>query len=220
MSTMFQDFGAVGETSFGTQTHHPPSDSETEGRESAEIPRRASEAHDTVKPKGALMSWRNEEFRMKVRLQKVVNDFEFGTDFRPVAYKSDGSRFDIDTTIKLNVNASYQVSFNFRPIVRIERLEIMDDVKTPTETARDIESITYIAYFDTKTRERSKNKERSKIHFTLDLGEHGHLNFDILAKFYPDKSESHVSWGNVLHEIELEALCVDGEVKVSKTKYR
>lgn len=52
------------------------------------------------------------------------------------------------------------------------RLEIMGEVKSPTETARDIESVTYTTYFDTKAKETSKKRERSKVHVTLDVSAH------------------------------------------------
>ena len=44
-------------------------------------------ATDVPTTQGALMSWRNETFKLKTRIQKVVNNSEFGLDHRPVSYK-------------------------------------------------------------------------------------------------------------------------------------
>ncbi|XP_022648783.1 uncharacterized protein LOC111245131 isoform X2 [Varroa destructor] len=140
---------------------------------------------------------------------------ESGKSRKEVFYKGDGARFDLDTTIKFNINGTYELSIIFRPVVRIERMEIMGDVKTPSEKSRDLESVTYVAYFDTKAKQNSKNGKRDKIHIFLDLGEYGPLNFDLQAKYYREK-DNHAVWGNQLHHIDLEAFCSGGEVKISK----
>ncbi|OQR77814.1 CB1 cannabinoid receptor-interacting protein 1-like [Tropilaelaps mercedesae] len=168
---------------------------------------------------GALASWKTEVIRGTVTLKKVTEADGSGIMFSHPRYKGDGSRFDLDTTIKLNVNSSYELSIIFRPVVRIERMEIMGDVKVPSEKSRDIESITYVTYFDTKAKQTSKNGNRDKIHLFFDLGDHGLFNFDLQAKYYAEK-DNHVAWGNPLHYIELEASCIDGEVKLCKTLFR
>ncbi|XP_022702993.1 uncharacterized protein LOC111268331 isoform X3 [Varroa jacobsoni] len=153
--------------------------------------------------RGALPSWRKATIQLIVTIQRMTEIDGADMKYRSLSYKGDGARFDLDTTIKFNINGTYELSIIFRPVVRIERMEIMGDVKTPSEKSRDLESVTYVAYFDTKAKQNSKNGKRDKIHIFLD------------AKYYREK-DNHAVWGNQLHHIDLEAFCSGGEVKISK----
>lgn len=49
------------------------------------------------------------------------------------------------------------------------RMEIGGEVKAPSESSRDIESVTYVTGFDTKAKATSKKGKRDKINFNVDV---------------------------------------------------
>ncbi|XP_070383591.1 CB1 cannabinoid receptor-interacting protein 1-like isoform X1 [Dermacentor albipictus] len=145
-----------------------------------------------------------------------------GNNHGDVHYKVDGARFGTESTIKLNVETSYTLTLCFRPAQTLESVSLMGSRYSPKEKSRDLSSSSYCITWSSLGMGVTKNGRRDKIPLALQILDVGELMVNLQVKFYKEKDTEHVTWGNALHQIDLdcEVSRSSGSLVVNKQSFR
>ncbi|KAK8781859.1 hypothetical protein V5799_016802 [Amblyomma americanum] len=145
-----------------------------------------------------------------------------GNNHSDVHYKVDGTRFGSESTIKLNVETAYTLTLCFRPAQTLENVSLMGSRYSPKEKSRDHSSSTYCVTWSSLGVSVTKNGKRDKIPLALQILDLGELMFNLQVKFYKEKDKEHATWGNALHQIDLdcEVSRSSGSLVVNKESFR
>lgn len=145
-----------------------------------------------------------------------------GNNHGDVHYKVDGARFGTESTIKLNVETSYTLTLCFRPAQTLESISLMGSRYSPKEKSRDHSSSTYCITWSSLGVSVTKNGKRDKIPLALQILDVGELMVNLQVKFYKEKDTDHATWGNALHQIDLdcEVSRSSGSLVVNKQSFR
>lgn len=127
-----------------------------------------------------------------------------GNNNSDVHYKGDGTRFGSESTIKLNVETAYTLTVCFRPPQRLDHLSLMGSQYTPKEKSRDPNSSTYSVTWSSLDVAVTKRGKRDKIPLVLEIRNLGELLVNLQVKFYKENDRDHATWGNTLHQIDLD----------------
>ncbi|XP_049274779.1 CB1 cannabinoid receptor-interacting protein 1 [Rhipicephalus sanguineus] len=145
-----------------------------------------------------------------------------GNNNGDVHYKVDGTRFGSESTIKLNVETSYTLTLCFRPAQTLESISLMGSRYSPKEKSRDHASSTYCITWSSLGVGVTKHGKRDKIPLALQILDVGELLVNLQVKFYKEKDKEHATWGNALHQIDLdcEVSRSSGSLVVNKQSFR
>uniref|UniRef100_L7M5H4 CB1 cannabinoid receptor-interacting protein 1 n=1 Tax=Rhipicephalus pulchellus TaxID=72859 RepID=L7M5H4_RHIPC len=93
---------------------------------------------------------------------------------------------------------------------------------SPKEKSRDHSSSTYCVTWSSLGVGVTKHGKRDKIPLALQILDVGELLVNLQVKFYKEKDKEHATWGNALHQIELdcEVSRSSGSLVVNKQSFR
>ncbi|XP_064489944.1 CB1 cannabinoid receptor-interacting protein 1-like [Ornithodoros turicata] len=139
-----------------------------------------------------------------------------------VHYKSDGTRFGSESTIKLNVETPYLLTVCFRPAQLLDNITLLGTRYTPKEKSRDHSSSTYCISWSSLGVPVTKHGKRDKIPLVLEIRNIGELLVNLQAKFYKQEDTEHATWGTALHFIDLDCIvsASSGNVIINKESFR
>ncbi|ELU16327.1 hypothetical protein CAPTEDRAFT_221104 [Capitella teleta] len=141
---------------------------------------------------------------------------------QPVHFKEDGGRFELQRTVKLNVNTKYSMEFTFRPPQILEAVTVAGAGVTPNRRQFDDELSVFKADLITTGMDKDKKGSRHQVPVVLQLKGVGELKVNLQCKLYPESEVQHSCWGAVCNNIELECKRHEASsfVDVVSTSYR
>ncbi|KAK2162654.1 hypothetical protein LSH36_94g01023 [Paralvinella palmiformis] len=137
---------------------------------------------------------------------------------QPIHFKMDGGRFDMDRTVKLNVNAKYTFDITLRPPKDVDQFTIQGQEVQVTQKQKDLEAVVYRGEWLTTGLEKCKKGIRNKLHITLKIRGMGELSSTLQVKLYSESEKEHSHWGSVLNVLEYECQAGEGQGQLEITK--
>ncbi|CAH3128375.1 unnamed protein product [Pocillopora meandrina] len=153
-----------------------------------------------------MASSRTEESAFKMDIH--ITRFE---DSSPVFFKVDGERFKETQTLKLQVDTSYKLSFEFRPSKEVSEISIGGGNVKHELKRSDERSSVYECSWSTNGMSTSKNKDRLYMIIFVKFQDGKEMNARVQCKMYSLKEKDHVKWGTCLKNLQIDCKVRDGQ---------
>ncbi|XP_020618439.1 CB1 cannabinoid receptor-interacting protein 1-like [Orbicella faveolata] len=135
-------------------------------------------------------------------------------DSSPVFFKIDGERFKETQTLKLQVDTTYRISFEFRPSKEVSEISIAGGNVEHELKRSDERSSHYECNWSTSGMSESKKKDRLYLVIFVKFQDGKELNARVQCKMYSLKDKNHVMWGSCLKSLQIDCRVRDGQSHV------
>jgi len=147
--------------------------------------------------------------RTEERAFKLDVNFTKLDDSSPVFFKVDGERFKEIQTLKLQVDTTYRLSFEFRPSMEVSEISVAGGNLEHELKRSDERSSHYECSWSTNGMSESKNKDRLYLVIFVKFKDGKDLTARVQCKMYSLKDKNHVTWGTCLKNLHLDCKVKD-----------
>ncbi|XP_063048909.1 CB1 cannabinoid receptor-interacting protein 1b [Engraulis encrasicolus] len=143
--------------------------------------------------------------KVSVALKTTPND-------GPVYFKTDGTRFDQNRTIKLLTGTKYKIEVVVKPgAVQATSMSIGPVTFPLEQQSKDPQSAVYTGMYPTETLPHTKSGERQPVPVSIQFPDAGQFETTWQVKYYNYQKRDHCTGGNRFRSIDYE--CKPNETK-------